>query len=59
MVEEYCEVITQAAGQSSCSQSGSSVGFNHTPLNIKALSSDAKTFKSTLKRYLLEHVFIA
>jgi len=28
-------------------------------LRIKTLSSDAKTFKSTLKRYLLEHVFIA
>ena len=31
--------------------------YNCLPLRIKALSSDAKSFKSTLKRYLLEHVF--
>ena len=35
--------------------SGSRI-YNCLPSRIKALSSDAKSFKSTLKRYLLEHV---
>ena len=30
---------------------------NHLPLNIKILSNDAKRFKSTLKGYLIEHMF--
>jgi hypothetical protein len=34
VVEEYCWMITQEAGQSYCIQSGSSVDFNHTSLNI-------------------------
>ena len=36
--------------------SGSRI-YNCLPSRIKALSNDAKSFKSTLKRYLLEHVF--
>jgi hypothetical protein len=36
--------------------SGSRI-YNHLPLNIKILSNDAKRFKSTLKNYLIEHVF--
>jgi len=31
--------------------------YNCLPSRIKALSNDAKSFKSTLERYLLEHVF--
>ena len=31
--------------------------YNHLPSNIKVLSSDAKHFKSTLKSYLIEHMF--
>jgi len=30
---------------------------NHLPLNIKILSNHAKRFKSTLRRYLIEHMF--
>ena len=37
--------------------SGSRI-YNCLPSRIKALPSDAKRFKSTLKRYLLEHVFL-
>jgi hypothetical protein len=36
--------------------SGSKI-YNHLPLNIKALSNDAKRFKSALKNYLIEHSF--
>jgi hypothetical protein len=36
--------------------SGSKI-YNHLPLNIKILWSDAKRFKSTLKSYLIEHTF--
>ena len=36
--------------------SGSRV-CNHLPLNIKTLSKDAKRFKSTLRSYLIEHMF--
>jgi hypothetical protein len=36
--------------------SGSKI-FNHLPSNIKALSNDAKCFKSALKNYLIEHSF--
>jgi len=31
--------------------------YNHLPSNIKALSDDAKSFKSALKNYLIEHSF--
>ena len=31
--------------------------YNHLPLNIKILSNEAKRFKSTLKSYLIEHMF--
>ena len=36
--------------------SGSKI-YNHLPSNIKALSNDAKCFKSTLKNYLIKHSF--
>jgi len=36
--------------------SGSKI-YNHLPSNIKVLSNDAKCFKSTLKSYLIEHMF--
>ena len=36
--------------------SGSRI-YNCLPSWIKAVSSDAKSFKSMLKRYLLEHAF--
>jgi len=36
--------------------SGSKI-CNHLPSNIKALSNDAKRFKSSLKNYLIEHSF--
>jgi len=36
--------------------SGSKI-YNHLPLNIKVLSNDTKIFKSTLKSYLIEHMF--
>ena len=36
--------------------SGSEI-YSHLPLSIKAHSNDAKRFKATLKRYLIEHVF--
>ena len=36
--------------------SGSKI-YNHLPSNIKALSNDAKCFKSALKNYLNEHSF--
>ena len=36
--------------------SGSKI-YNHLPLYIKMLSKDAKQFKSTLRSYLIEHVF--
>ena len=31
--------------------------YNHLPMSIKAHSNDAKRFKATLKKYLIEHVF--
>jgi len=31
--------------------------YNHLPSNIQVLSNDAKHFKSTLKSYLIEHMF--
>jgi hypothetical protein len=31
--------------------------YNHLLLNIKMLSKDAKQFKSTLRSYLIEHIF--
>ena len=34
--------------------SGSKI-YNHVPLNTKILSNDAKRFKSTLKRRVIEH----
>ena len=36
--------------------SGSKI-YNYLPSNIKALSDDAKRFKSALKKYLIEHSF--
>jgi len=36
--------------------SGSKI-YNYLPLSIKAHSNNAKRFKATLKRYLVEHVF--
>ena len=36
--------------------SGSKI-YNHLPSNIKVLSNDTKHFKSTLKSYLIEHMF--
>jgi len=36
--------------------SGSKI-CNHLPSNIKVLSNDTKLFKSTLKNYLIEHMF--
>jgi hypothetical protein len=36
--------------------SGSRI-YNHLPLNIKILFNDVKRFKSTLRRYLIEHTF--
>ena len=36
--------------------SGSKI-YNCLPLRIKALSSDAKGFKSAFKKYLIEHAF--
>jgi hypothetical protein len=36
--------------------SGSKI-YNRLPLSIKAHSNDAKRFKTTLKSYLIEHVF--
>jgi hypothetical protein len=36
--------------------SGSKI-YNHLPINIKMLSKDAKQFKSTLRSYLIEHIF--
>ena len=36
--------------------SGSEI-YNHLPLNIKMLSKDAKQLKSTLRSYIIEHVF--
>ena len=36
--------------------SGSKI-YNCLPLSIKALSNNAKRFKATLKRYLIENVF--
>jgi len=36
--------------------SGSKI-YNHLPSNIKALSNDAKCFKTALKNYLIEHSF--
>jgi len=36
--------------------SGSKI-YSHLPSNIKALSNDAKHFKSALKNYLIEHSF--
>ena len=36
--------------------SGSKI-YNHLQSNIKVLSNDAKCFKSTLKSYLIEHIF--
>ena len=36
--------------------SGSKI-YNRLPLSIKAHSNNAKCFKATLKRYLIEHVF--
>jgi hypothetical protein len=36
--------------------SGSRI-YNRLPLSIKALSNDAKSFKTTLQGYLIEHAF--
>jgi len=36
--------------------SGSKI-YNRLPLSIKAHSNNAKRFKATLKRYLIEHIF--
>jgi hypothetical protein len=36
--------------------SGSRI-YSHLPLSIKALSNDAKSFKTTFKSYLTEHAF--
>jgi len=36
--------------------SGSTI-YSHLPLNIKTPSKDTKQFKSTLRSYLIEHIF--